>query len=329
MKVLLLYVCLAVLTVTAYSQQLPLISVVEHFTNTRCSICQNRNPGFNSNVSEHPDILRLSIHPSAPYSSCILSQQNTVANDARTNYYGIYGGTPRLVINGNVISPSADYAESTLFDPYQNLYSSFAVTMLVNRTGVDSLNYQVVIKKVDDSSISNAILFSGNAEDTVFVNGGNGELEHYNVVRYAVQENITLPTLVGDSILINKNVWINTIWNADRISAFALLQNMSDMKLIQSGKSALLSSIVLGLNDTKEKLALNFFPNPATDLIYINEEENYTYQITNSLGQVIQSGNTSKDNPISIEKITSGIYYITFSNSKKIKSSSSLLNISR
>jgi len=72
--------------------------VVEHFTNTRCGICASRNPGFFTNLNNNPDVIHLAIHPSSPYSSCVFNQHNSVDNDDRTNYYGIYGGTPRLVV---------------------------------------------------------------------------------------------------------------------------------------------------------------------------------------------------------------------------------------
>src|SRR5260221_7207968 len=71
--------------------------IVEHFTNTDCSICAALDPGFYANLNAHPGVLHLSIHPSAPYPNGLLYKQNATANDARTNYYGVYGSTPRLV----------------------------------------------------------------------------------------------------------------------------------------------------------------------------------------------------------------------------------------
>ena len=89
--------------------QVPKKAVVEHFTNTNCSVCASRNPGFYTNLNMQTGVLNLAVHPSSPYPNCLLYQQNATANDARTNYYGIYGSTPRLVINGNVISSAANY----------------------------------------------------------------------------------------------------------------------------------------------------------------------------------------------------------------------------
>ena len=98
--------------------QVPKKVIVEHFTNTKCSVCASRNPGFYTNLNAQSGVIHLAIHPSSPYAACVLSMHNPVENDGRTNYYSIYGGTPRLVIQGTVISSSADYSMSSIFAPY-------------------------------------------------------------------------------------------------------------------------------------------------------------------------------------------------------------------
>ncbi|HTN16524.1 MAG TPA: hypothetical protein VL092_02510, partial [Chitinophagaceae bacterium] len=75
--------------------QVPLNSVVTHFTNTKCSVCASRNPGFHKNTAAHAEVTLLSVHPSSPYAACVLSKQNTVDNDALTKKWGVYGATPR------------------------------------------------------------------------------------------------------------------------------------------------------------------------------------------------------------------------------------------
>src|SRR6185436_4956285 len=105
MKRFLLYIFISMTFGTGLAQ-VPKKTVVEHFTNTKCSVCAARNPGFNANLNHQANVIRLAIHPSSPYSGCLLYNQNATDNDARTNYYGVYGGTPRLVINGNVVPNS-------------------------------------------------------------------------------------------------------------------------------------------------------------------------------------------------------------------------------
>lgn len=298
------------------AQQIPLNSVVEHFTNTRCSICKNRNPGFYNNVSSQKDITHLGIHPSSPYSACILSKQNTSTNDARTNYYGIYGGTPRLVINGSVISASANYNDAALFNPFKNLLSSFEVKINLKKIHTDSFTYEIQIKKVAESNLNQVSLFSGLAEDTVFVDGGNGESEHYHVLRHGLQETINLPSNIGESSLITKSVLIKNIWNSNRMYAIAMLQNPSDKSLIQSGKSNISEAIGLSLNDGISKFKMNIFPNPAADFIYTNETETFSYELINLLGVKILEGDFSNNQAIAVSGLNNGMYYIKLQNKK-------------
>src|SRR5215207_809064 len=85
--------------------QVPKKIMVEHFTNTKCPVCTARNPGFYANFNSQPNVLHLAVHPSQPYSACLLYQQNAAENNLRTQYYsGVFGSTPRLVINGNIIA---------------------------------------------------------------------------------------------------------------------------------------------------------------------------------------------------------------------------------
>ncbi|MFY8020466.1 MAG: T9SS type A sorting domain-containing protein [Bacteroidia bacterium] len=298
-----------------FAQQIQLNSVVEHFTNTRCSICKNRNPGFYTNLSNQKEITHLSIHPSSPYSACILSKQNTQTNDARTNYYGIYGGTPRLVMNGMVIPTSANYNDANLFNPFLNLLSSFEVKVNLKKIQADSFNYEIQIKKVAESNLNMASLYSGLAEDTVFVDGGNGESEHYHVWRYGVQESINLPNTIGETSLITKSVYSNPIWNSSRMYAVALLQNPLDKSLIQSGKSMNSGSTGLSMNEADLNSKINIFPNPTTDFIYTNETATYSYQLINLLGNVIQYGNFSSHQPISVTSLQAGLYILKIENS--------------
>ena len=87
--------------------------LVEHFTNTYCSVCASKNHGFYANLWRYPQVWHVAYHPSSPYAACPLSMANVPENDARTNYYGVYGGTPRLVIQGAVVT-STNYADSAI-----------------------------------------------------------------------------------------------------------------------------------------------------------------------------------------------------------------------
>jgi hypothetical protein len=152
-------------------------------------LCRQK-PRFYTNYNMQSNILHLAIHPSAPYSGCLLYQQNSTANDAGTNYYGIYGSTPRLVINGNVISAGANYASSSIFAPYQSLTSPASVRIVQEKFGLDSIRASVIIKTEDTNSLGNLSLFVALAEDTVFYTGSNGEPMHFDVFRKSLSNSI-------------------------------------------------------------------------------------------------------------------------------------------
>jgi Secretion system C-terminal sorting domain len=314
MKKILLKTLAVFITATASAQQVPLISVVEHFTNTKCGVCASRNPGFNTNVAKFTGMWRITVNPSAPYNTCFLSQQNTATNDARTNYYGIYGGTPRLVANSTVISGGANYSDSAVLAPYQNLMSSFAMQASSVYKGTDSITYEIKIKKVDTSTITSAILFTGNVEDTISQNGGNGELEHFNVLRQAIQETVTLPANVGDSLVLSKTVWLNTIWNKDRINAFAIMQQVGNKKVLQTALGKGIATPVIVIPAAVAKINLSdkpsIYPNPTSDFIRINSTKTYSYTVINNFGQIVKEGSVSAATPIEIGSLNDGLFLV-------------------
>jgi hypothetical protein len=301
---------LIVLSNLSYAQQVPLQSIVEHFTNTKCSICASRNPGFYTNLNNHPSVLHLSIHPSSPYSACPLSQQNTIDNDARTNYYGIYGGTPRLVINGTIISNSANYSSASIFTPYLGLTSSFVLKASQIKKGNDSIETTVKIYKKDTSSLTSASLFMGLVEDSVFVNGGNGETSHFNVLRKSPTTSngiiITLPLLINDSVTVKKTSYINAFWNQNRIYSLGILQHSSTKKVIQTGKTNLLSA-TSGLQELVSP----------TSIILTENSDSYSFSVFNSNGGMVKTGVINSDRMINVSDLSTGLYIIHLSNQKQ------------
>ena len=226
----------------AATAQVPRKIIVEHFTNSKCSICASRNPGFFTNLNNQTNTLHLSIYPSAPYSSCHLYQQNPVDGNARTNYYGVYGSTPRLVVNGNVIPNIQDYSAASMFAPYQGLTSPVSIHIEQQKFGSDSIHATVVIKAEADNTLGSMLLFAALAEDTVFYAGTNGESRHYNVFRKALSavtgSAINVPTAAGDSVTATFSSAANSSWNFNRIYTLALLQEASSKNVIQAEVAA-------------------------------------------------------------------------------------------
>jgi hypothetical protein len=325
MKELSLILGTVLLQLTLAHAQVTKKIIVEHFTNTKCSVCASRNPGFHTNLNVNPAIQSISIHPSSPYSTCFLSQQNTTDNDARTNYYGVYGGTPKLVINGSVIPSSQNYSLASMFSPFIS-QSNFTININQYAVGTDSIRSEIVIKRIAAGApIGTASLFAGLVEDTVFGNGGNGETQHYNVFRRALftpqGQVVNLPINLGDSIIFNKTENFNQIWNTNRMRTVAILQEEISKLVIQSGLSSTLQIGAATLIKSNNSLnSISVYPNPASQYITVigNEQQVFNYELSNQFGQVILNGKISNQQRINVSFLADGIYNVKFFNACEV-----------
>ena len=272
---------LAGITLTSTAQEVAKTIIVEHFTNTYCSVCASRNPGFYTNLDNHPEVLHIAYHPSSPYSACPLSQHNVSENDARTNFYGIYGSTPRLVVQGNVIPPGDDYSSPLLFDPYENQTTPFQLsTSIAQNASLDSVVVSVTITKVAPSVLDSLDLYSSIVEETLNFNASNGENVHHDVFRKSSVGQqpirIELPELVGEDTVITFKTEIDDEWNGTELKAISILQN--EQKQVEQASESMLLAYTTSL--TKQTLeTVKLYPNPTTGKIFIKTNSELINQV--------------------------------------------------
>lgn len=290
--------------------------IVEHFTNTKCSVCASRNPDFYENFNKQKGVIHLAIHPSSPYAGCFFSKHNVMENDGRTNYYGIYGSTPRLVVQGVVIQNSTDYSSASIFSPHLGKTSPASIKIYEYRFGKDSIRSRVVIKTVATHNLTNLSLFVALAEDTINYTGSNGEPVHYDVFRKSLTGTsgmaVTLPAKVGDSIVFVKSSLANEAWNFSRIFTIAILQETATKAVVQSENiSVKINNVVTGL---QENLANNANVNVYMSENNINisqtkEVENLDFTLYDLSGRVLINKvlNSNTEN-ISTSTLVSGSY---------------------
>jgi hypothetical protein len=315
--------------------QVPLNAIAEHYTNTNCGVCANRNPSLFTNMNNYPNVNYLSIHPSSPFASCLLSMQNKVSNDARTNFYNIFGSTPRIVINGQAIANNINYNNATLFSNLAALTSDFSLRVESTQYP-DSVTNTIIIKKHSATkTYVGSSLFIGAIEDTVTYTGGNGEPKHYNVLRSVMQNNTTvaLPVNINDSVIINTpTLQKSTIWDWNRIKVAAILMD-NNKQLIQSriqvpaigvvAPFALDENEVILSNQTPSAL-LTVYPNPSNGdvKIYSNLKHKIKAQLITFNGVVavveVQPGFNNL-------KLNTGVYLLEFLNAGKVIKSTKLL----
>ncbi len=241
--------------------------IVEHFTNTRCSICASRNPGFFQNLDAFPEVIHLQIHPSSPYSSCLLSMHNRLENDARTDYYSIYGATPRIVIQGQTVSPSTNYGDPGLLTQQLNQTTPFSLLVKEIRRGLDSVQIIVTIKALSAHSEISGSLYVAYAESPVNYAAPNGESVHRNVFRKAFSPsegaNVQLPAS-GDSLIWTSTIATDPVWDLEKMHAVAILQ--TEFKLVlQAEMTTEIEEAPATSLDRSFTPTFTLFPNPASD----------------------------------------------------------------
>ena len=302
------------------SAQVAKKTIVEHFTNTKCSVCASRNPGFYSNLNSQTDVLHLAIHPSSPYIGCLLYQQNATANDARTNYYGIYGSTPKLVINGNLIPANANYSSNSIFTPYIGLTSPASIRIVQEKFATDSIRATVIIKTEAVNTLSALSLFVALAEDTVFYTGSNGEPMHFDVFRKPLTNTIgnaiTLPPTVGDSVVFIFTSTSDPIWDFSRIYTMAILQETASKNLVQAeAVPASIGNTTTNISEIKKVNNLfKLFPTIAHDYVNIQLNKldfNTEIKIVDILGKVVYTAHPTITN-LKLETLSykNGIYFV-------------------
>lgn len=303
-------------TIHLWAQQdVPKMILVEHFTNTLCSTCAARNPDFNSTLSNYQNqVVRLTYHPTSPFSGCIFAQHNSSENDARTNHYDIFGGTPRVVVNGDVINASNPLLNDSRVNTESNATSPFTIS-INQEIKNDSALFEVIIEKKNTfSAIGDYNLYVALIEETISYNAPNGENTHKNVFRLFLDEanNIILPLEIGESFSFSYGVIIDQEWEESEIAAVAFLQNINSNEILQSGKSEKSGETVsISENKQIEKL---IYPNPAKDIVYI-ENTNLQFnrvEIYNIIGSLVYKAsieNNTKQS-IDISNFQSGNYIV-------------------
>lgn len=305
--------------------QVPKKIVVEHFTNTVCGICASRNPAFYANLSNQTDVLHIAIHPSSPYASCQLNQQNIAQNDARTNYYGVYGGTPRLVIQGSIVPTSSNYGSDAIFTPYENQTSPASLHIHPLRFGGDSIRVNVTLKTEAIHNLGNLRLFVALAEDTIFYSSPNGEDEHYDVFRRALTDPsgmpILLPTAVGDSVIYTTTTPLPSNWDLSRIYALAILQATDTKSVIQAESAYPADANTTTIQTPQPTWDIALSPNPARTDLTFSLPDNALPSIAklyDTTGKLCATYSLNHTTTVSLPLLPQGIYWIKIDNEQGI-----------
>jgi len=296
--------------------QTPRRVIIEHFTNTRCSICASKNPGFYTTIhGSYPDVLHIAYHPSAPYSACVFSQQNASENDARTNFYSLYGSTPRAAVQGKAIPAVNPLVPTAAIDSTLNVFSPFELNISMSATASDSITVKAVITATDVHAYTNLNLCIAITEDTVFYNAPNGENIHYDVFRKQLFTgngfSFSAPVNAGDSIVITGTILPNSAWMLSRINMTGMIQVPANKYIVQAARQTDIEaySLPTAIHSNSKASGFQLFPNPASSEIYFSDDQEKSIQIYNTTGQLVMA-KKSIIKILPVAALPEGLYYL-------------------
>ncbi len=290
---------------------------LEHFTNTRCGSCANRNPALFSTIANYKEqVHHIAVHPSVPYSSCVLYQANTMDNNARKDYQSVFA-TPRVFMNGVRTSGSSLITASAL-DAAIGQKTSLGVQVNANATA-SNLSGNVEVFTTGDAPTGNFRLMIVATEKLLAYNAPNGEDEHHDVLRDSWEANGTAitPAAKGGSVTVDFDFALDADWNANEMYILAWVENIDTKEVLNSG-SQFDPPVNTGTSSVNDLNAVPFsvLPNPATDNLNLKFDAPVTgiLVVRNMTGQemikdVLETGSVSKS--LNISNLENGTYLLT------------------
>lgn len=320
MKKLLLLLTFAVTANTFFAQNVKRYVLLEHFTNTNCSVCKSKNPSLYTTIAPYAaDVHHVSFHPSVPYSSCVLYQQNPVENDSRANFYGV-DGTPRAVLNGVSVAVGSQLLPLASLQPTLNQTSPIEVKVTENAGTNRTAN--IKIKTLGTAPTASYKLYVAVVEKVLNLTTANGETVHNDVFRKfltVVSGNaITLPAL-GSSADFSFPYSLQSGWGADQIYVLAWVQRVDNKEVMNSGTRFDVTNAAKDITEN-ESDGIQILQNPVRNgelKITVGDWNKLEFFDTN--GKLIQQNiiQAFETKAINVSSFQSGIFYAKFSKNEK------------
>jgi len=317
-------VVLAVLLSLPILSQVEKKVIIEHFTNSRCGICASRNPAFYQTLEDFPQVLHVAYHPSSPYPTCVFNQHNPSENDNRAYFYGVYGGTPRAVIQGEVIPVQNPLISSEQISARLGQSADYRVTVSNTQVTGNTYKLSVEIERVSGNEYETILVFAGLAEEEVNYEAPNGENLHHDVFRKRLFYDTANVNPAGTSKTWEFEYSMHPDWVNDEIYGYVVVQDMLSQKVKQSASSIDSPSAIIG-NTIKEIRGL-FYPNPVAESFTIRSEyvsKIEKVELFSMVGiKVKEFTNTSSMN---ISDLPDGMYFAKITDSFKKQYSTRLV----
>ncbi len=303
------------LTAGLAAQQLPKRYVLlEHFTNSRCSVCASKNPAFYSLIANYPDdVHHIAYHPPIPYVNCAFYLANTTENAGRAAVYGI-NGTPRVALNGALAPVSGTLLQQALLVSEIGETSPLSLTVTESGTGA-ARTVKIKAKSWGAIPSGNYRIFAAVVEKIVNYNSPNGESVHHDVFRKMLPMldggAFATPAL-GEEIEYTYDYTIAAGWEADQVYVVAFVQDISTGEVLNSG-TKFDTPFTSAVSEVPIQ-SLQLWPNPAQDQVItqITDDRVLEIGVFNSAGTEVHTISSTDQNRVTLSTaaLPAGIYYV-------------------
>ncbi len=295
-------------------------ALVEHFTNTWCPICTNKNPQLFSVINNNKaNVHHIAYHPPYPYSQCIFYQANIEGNQSRADFYNVPGSPSAYVggVRGNQGGQLLS-EEKVLAAITRPLMVEMTVTESEISTVRSQREIRINIKTIQTPPAGNYRLFTAIVEKEIAYNSPNRESLHHDVFRKMLPNNegqeITLGG-PGEELSFTYTVDYESGWQQDEIYAVVFIQNMDDKSI--TGSATKFDNLSTKVNIASEENSFRIRTNPVSSNMMIVLPQSFNTEAKLSIhsinGQLVYQDVLPKGkqlHDINVTTFNPGIYII-------------------
>lgn len=283
--------------------------LLEIITGTWCYYCPGAALGAEDIVNNGKDVAVIEYHSGDSYETSNITTRNGFYNPS---------GIPFSAVDG-VLNFSGGNHTTSLYPSYLSYYdqridipSVEIIYFDIVPTGPDHFTANISVKQKNGYFASGLKLFTALTESNI-PESWQGQTELHFVCRdmYPNGNGTTLDFSTVDSL--NFSFDFNTTgYVLDNCEFVAFVQHTPSWEVVQTGKIDL--SSFAGINN-EETNNVQIYPNPASDYIRLISEGNGYYEVMNIAGQLVLSGEITKDDQlINISMLDKGVYMIKANN---------------
>lgn len=243
MKKLYLLLVLSIYTLSMFAQSNQRFVLFEHFTNTTCPACGNKNPVFFDEIYEPyiDDIIHVEFHHNYPVMDLDpFNLFNQSENNERFQYYGS-PGQPRMVMNGSLIpvQTGQPLVPVNTFLSELGQTSPLAIEVSEVTNGV-MRDVTVEVHTLNPGLVSTDLVLRVGVVEKYILFPTYFENEFHNVFRQWLNSSDGTdytPAAMGSSMVFNFSYMLDPSWQADEIYTIAYIQDNTTKEVINGGKS--------------------------------------------------------------------------------------------